>query len=113
VPLSKIQTEVLRLLASQRNPESYVADATPLNRDASRYSDNIDLFHDREESVASAATGDAQMLAAAGYEVRWLRRLPALYTAEVASASAATRLEWVVDSDFRFFPAWACHLGRC
>jgi hypothetical protein len=38
VPLSKIQIEVLRLLASHRDPESYVAGATPLNRDAPRYS---------------------------------------------------------------------------
>ena len=55
VPLSKIQIEVLRLLASQRDPESYVAGATPLNRDAARYSGDIDVFHDREERVASAA----------------------------------------------------------
>jgi hypothetical protein len=38
VPLSKIQIEVLRLLASHRDPESYVAGATPLNRDAPGYS---------------------------------------------------------------------------
>jgi hypothetical protein len=38
VPLSKIQIEVLRLLASHCDPESYVAGATPLNRDAPRYS---------------------------------------------------------------------------
>jgi hypothetical protein len=37
------------LLASQRNPHSYVAGATPLNRDAPRYSADIDVFHGREE----------------------------------------------------------------
>lgn len=31
MPLSKIQTDILRLLASQRDPESYVAGATPLS----------------------------------------------------------------------------------
>ena len=41
MPLPKIQTEVLRLLAAQRDPESYVAGATPLNRDAARYSGDI------------------------------------------------------------------------
>src|ERR1700678_2330507 len=55
VPLSRIQAGILRLLASQRDPESYVAGATPLNRDAARYSRDIDIFHDREERVASAA----------------------------------------------------------
>ena len=104
MPLSKIQIEVLRLLASQRDPESYVAGATPLNRDAPRYSGDIDVFHDREERVASAARNDAQALEAAGYGVRWLRQLPLTYTAEVTRQNAGTRLEWVVDSDFRFFP---------
>jgi hypothetical protein len=104
MPLSKIQIEVLRLLASQRDPESYVAGATPLNRDAPRYSGDIDVFHDREERVASAALNDAQALEAAGYGVRWLRQLPLTYTAEVTRQNAGMRLEWVVDSDFRFFP---------
>jgi hypothetical protein len=104
VPLSKIQTDVLRVLASHRDPESYVAGATPLNRHASRYSADIDVFHDREDRVAAAALNDAQVLAMAGYRVSWLRQLPLIYTAEVSQGDAGTRLEWVVDSDFRFFP---------
>jgi hypothetical protein len=104
VPLSKIQTEVLRLLAAHRDPESYVAGATPLNRDGLRYSGDIDVFHDREERVASAAINDAKALEAGGYGVRWLRQLPLIYTAEVTRQDASTRLEWIVDSDFRFFP---------
>jgi hypothetical protein len=30
--------------------------------------------------------------------------LPLLYTAEVTHGAASTRLEWVADSDYRFFP---------
>jgi hypothetical protein len=104
VPLSKVQTDVLRLLASHRDPESYVAGATPLNRAAPRYSGDIDVFHDREERVASAALDDAHTLEAEGYSVRWLRQQPSIHTAEVALAGSGTRLEWVADSDFRFFP---------
>jgi hypothetical protein len=104
VPLSKIQVDVLRLLASHRDPESYVAGATPLNRDAIRYSSDIDVFHDREERVAAAALDDAETLAAAGYRVSWLRQLPLVYTAEIIQGDTGTRLEWVADSDFRFFP---------
>lgn len=104
MPLSKIQTEVLRLLAAHRDPESYVAGASALNRDAPRYSGDIDVFHSREERVASAAESDAKTLEAAGYGVRWIRRLPTIYTAEVSGQSGATHLEWVVDSEFRFFP---------
>ena len=104
MPLSKIQSDILRLLASHREPESYVAGATALNRDAPRYSGDIDLFHSREERVASAAARDAQTLEGAGYSIRWIRRLPAIYTAEITGPNGATRLEWVVDSEYRFFP---------
>jgi len=104
VPLSKIQTDILRLLAAHRDPESYVAGAAALNRDAPRYSGDIDIFHGREERVATAAASDAEALETAGYAVRWLRREPAIYTAEVAWQSGATHLEWVVDAEFRFFP---------
>ena len=74
LPLSKTRIDVLRLLASQRDPESYVAAATPLRRDALRYSGDTDVFHDREERFASAALSDAPALEAARYGVRWLRR---------------------------------------
>ena len=99
-----MQTDILRLLAAHRDPESYIAGAAALNRDAPRYSDDIDIFHGREERVATAAGSDAQALAAAGYAIRWLRREPAIYTAEVSGQSGATHLEWVVDAEFRFFP---------
>jgi hypothetical protein len=104
VPLSKIQTDILRLLAAHRDPESYVAGASPLNRDAPRISGDIDVFHDREERVAAAALNDTQALTTAGYNVSWLRQLPLIYTAEVTQGDASTRLEWVVDSDYRYFP---------
>lgn len=102
--LSKIQIDILRLLASHRDPESYVAGAAPLNRDAPRYSGDIDVFQDREERVAAAAIDDTQSLEGAGYSVSWLRQLPLVYTAEVKQGHDSTRLEWVADSDFRFFP---------
>jgi hypothetical protein len=104
MPLSKVQSDILRVLASHRDPESYVAGATPLNRNAPRYSGDIDIFHDREERVVSAALLDARTLEAAGFPVRWLRQYPTIHTADVGHEQAHTRLEWVVDSDFRFFP---------
>jgi hypothetical protein len=104
VPLSRIQTEILGVLAAERDPESYGAGATPLNRTASRFSADIYIFHDREEKVAAAAERDAKALRAAGYQVAWVRRDPAIHTAEVSKDDGRTRLEWVADSDFRFFP---------
>jgi hypothetical protein len=54
MPLSKLQIEILKLLASHRDPESFVGGSTPLNRNTLRYSGDIDVFHDREEHVAAA-----------------------------------------------------------
>jgi hypothetical protein len=44
MPLAKIQSDILRLLAAQRDPESYVAGSTPLNLNAPRYSGDIDAW---------------------------------------------------------------------
>lgn len=104
MPLSKIQSDILRLLASHRDPESYVAGSTPLNVNAARFSGDIDVFHDREERVLQAAEQDATFLQEHGYALQWLRRDPLIYTVLAAHAGEATKLEWVVDSDFRFFP---------
>ncbi len=105
MPLSKLQSEILPLLASRRNPESYVAGAAVLNRDGPRTSSDIDIFHDREESVAATAAADAEQLTTNGFAVSWLRREPGIHAAVVTRGSESTRLEWVRDTDFRFFPA--------
>ncbi len=104
MPLSKIQRDVLRLLASHRDPESYVAGSTPLNRSNPRFSGDIDVFHDREERVARAFAQDSALLMAQGFELQDLRREPTFYAVIVRRGDEATKFEWVVDSDFRFFP---------
>lgn len=104
MPLTKLQSELLRLLAAQRDPESYVAGSTPLNWDAPRFSGDIDIFHDREERVALAVAQDCEVLRAKGFSLEWLRREPSFYAVLVKRGQEATRLEWAVDSDFRFFP---------
>ncbi|MGA2401544.1 MAG: hypothetical protein ABSG91_07535 [Syntrophobacteraceae bacterium] len=93
MPLTNFQSRILRLLAAHRNPESYVAGSTPLNRDWPRVSEDIDILHDREERVAQAAEEDAALLQAEGLDVVWMRREPATYTAEVRAGNERTRLE--------------------
>lgn len=105
MPLTSLQAEILQLLAAHRDPESYVGGSTPVNRNTLRYSGDIDVFHDREERVAEAALKDGQVLEASGYTVTWLRRLPSIHSAQIGRGDDVTRLEWVADSDYRFFPA--------
>ena len=99
MPLPRIQAEILRLLASHRDPESYVAGSTPLNREASGYSCDFDVFHGREDRVARSAEGDSAVLQEHGYVIEWIRRDPAIYSAFVQSGGESTKLEWVMDSD--------------
>jgi hypothetical protein len=104
VPLSKLQSEILLLLAAHRDPESYVAGSTYLTRSGPRISGDIDIFHDREDRVAHAAVQDAATLQEAGMRLDWQRREPMFFQALISHGEETTKLEWVVDSDFRFFP---------
>jgi hypothetical protein len=104
VPLSKLQSEILLLLAAHRDPESYVAGSTYLTRSGPRISGDIDIFHDREDRVARAAEQDAATLQDADMGVLWQRREPNFFQALISHGEETTKLEWAVDSDFRFFP---------
>jgi hypothetical protein len=104
VPISKIQSDALGVIARYRDPESDVAGAVPIYRDGPRYSADMDVFKDRRERVAEAARYDIAALEAAGFSVRQLRELPTVIGVEVSKHGQSTRLEWVSDSDYRFFP---------
>ena len=105
MPLSSFQSRVLRLLAAHRNPESFVAGAAPLAREGSRFSKDIDVFHDRENAMQEAVNADTAVLEQEGFAIEWIRRFPTIFTAIVRDGDAGTLLEWVVDSAYRFFPA--------
>ncbi|HMC66943.1 MAG TPA: hypothetical protein VKI65_18545 [Gemmataceae bacterium] len=70
MPLTPLQKDVLRVLASNRNPESHVAGGAVINRLAGspRYSADLDLFHDVAERVgATAVTTTGMMLPHLGH----------------------------------------------
>jgi hypothetical protein len=103
-----LQTTLLQLLAGNRNPESYVAGAVALNRDGPRYSSDIDIFQDSDERLVATAEADAATISAAGYRLTWTHtRGTGKRSALVEGMGEATQLDWVADSDFRFFPAVA------
>ena len=64
MPLGIFERQVLHLLASNRNPESFVAGATVLHRKQTspRRSLDIALFHDTAESIVDAVTRDTATL---------------------------------------------------
>jgi hypothetical protein len=106
MPLGPFESEVLRLIAANRSPESFVGGATVLHRDpqSPRNSQDVDVFHDAEASLAESARRDVDLLRASGYSVEEGRPTATFFRAIVRRGAMCTKLEWVVDSAFRFFP---------
>jgi hypothetical protein len=106
MPISDIQAEVLRRIAGNRSPDSYLAGATVIHRGAGtpRFSQDLDFFHDLADSIASSADQDAATLRQAGYEITWLLRTPTFHRAVVTAGQRQLKMEWAQDSAFRFFP---------
>jgi hypothetical protein len=110
VPLGKFQSEVLRVLAAQRSPDSYIAGGVAINREGPRFSGDIDIFHDSEARLEAAAKADAAALTAAGYRVKWDRIREGKREAVIERQGEEMPLEWATDAAFRFFPTQADEL---
>ena len=107
MPLGPFEREVLRLLAANRNPDSFVGGATVLHQTAGspRSSEDIDLFHDEQESVEKAFATDVATLRQSGFAVEPVGHThDSFRRALVRRADQQTKIEWVYDSAFRFFP---------
>ena len=104
MPLTKGQVEALKAIAAGNYPSTYVAGSTPLNRDQVRFSGDIAIFNDSVERAFDAANAGAAALEAAGLNVRWVRRSGGTHTLLAERDGEIVKLEWVADSDFRFFP---------
>ena len=106
MPISDLQARILKEISANRSPDSYLAGATVLHRrdDSPRFSQDLDFFHDIEDSVAESATQDAETLLQAGYHLEWLLRAPTFHRAVVAVGEQQLKIEWAQDSAFRFFP---------
>lgn len=106
MPLTEFQRDVFKIISANRNPDSYVAGGIVIQRSAgsSRYSDDIDLFHDTSQAVIASARLDAETLEKSGYAIQFLIQEPTIYQALVARQGESLRLDWAADSAFRFFP---------
>jgi hypothetical protein len=106
--LTAFQKRVLAHLARQRSAESLAAGGAVLNRKRPRLSRDLDLFHASVREVDAAVKTDVAQLRKAGFDVELvLGFAPGHVEAIVRGAKPDefTRLEWAVDSAFRFFPA--------
>ena len=107
MPLGSFEREVLRTLAANRNPDSYMAGATVLNQNPNspRTSKDLDVFHDTVESLCESVERDFATLKSSGMEVIEAgHRHEAFCRALVRRGNEQTKIEWAFDSAFRFFP---------
>jgi hypothetical protein len=106
VPLTPFQRTVLRLLAQNRSPDSYLAGGAALHfaPNSQRFSNDLDFFHDSEERVASAFAADADVLRRAGFVLNVELSQPGHIRALVSQGCDSTRIDWAHDSSWRFMP---------
>jgi len=102
--LTELQQRIMRRLARNRSESSYLAGGVILNLDWPRRSDDIDIFHDTDEAVASAAEKDIADLEAEGLRVSIDAKAYGLFEATVSDASSATVIQWMGETKLRFFP---------
>ena len=95
----------MKLISKSRSPESFVAGGVPINLDGPRFSADIDIFHDRPETLKHTAAADIAELERHGMKVDVFRNFPGIISADITIDGQTTKLEWAADSDFRYFPA--------
>jgi hypothetical protein len=106
VPLTDFQQRLLRELSASLEADRYLAGGAALHfaPQSTRYSDDLDFFHDTEERVAAAFGRDRDLLRTVGYAVEVTLSLPGFIRAVVSREGASTRVDWARDSTWRFMP---------
>lgn len=106
MPLTAYQADVAATLSVNRTPDSYLAGgaAIHLEPNTTRFSNDLDYFHDSVERVASAFAADEALLRQRGHDVHVDMQLPGYLRATVSRGDASTKVEWAHDSAWRFLP---------
>ncbi len=109
MPLTPHQLAIARVLAASRSPDSHLAGGAALHfaPNSVRYSNDLDYFNDSVARVATAYEADRAALLAAGFEVVVDLSQPGVIRARVSRGEAATKVEWVHDTAWRFLPTVA------
>jgi hypothetical protein len=106
VPLTDYQASLARLLSKNRTFDSYLAGeaAILIEPNTTRFSRDLDYFHDSEARVAEAFAADRRLLEREGYSIGVDLNQPGFVRAIVRRGEGATKVEWARDSDWRFMP---------
>jgi hypothetical protein len=106
--LTALQRAICHLIARNRieGGVSYVAGGVALNEFVAgkRLSEDIDLFHDTTEAVATSFQTDCALLEANGYDLQIQRERAGYVEALVRKHEDCVSIQWTADSAYRFFP---------
>jgi len=113
VPLTDFQRTLLAKLAVPPTDDRYLAGGAALHfaPSSTRFSDDLDFFHDSETRVAAAFAADRDRLTRADFTVEVELSLPGFVRAVVRHGERATRVDWAHDSAWRFMPLVRDELG--
>jgi len=106
VPLTDFQSTLAILLAENRTVDSYLAGgaAILIDPNTTRYSNDLDYFHDSEARVAEAYSTDRALLEANGCSLSVDLNQPGYIRVVVERGEQQTKVEWAHDSSWRFMP---------
>jgi len=106
MPLTELQSDILAVISSHRTPENYIAGGTALHFEpnSSRFSRDLDIFHDALEAVAPSYEQDRTSLEAAGFALEVIISQPGFIRAIVRKKTESTQIDWARDSAWRFMP---------
>jgi hypothetical protein len=106
MPLTNYQARLARLLSANRSFDSYLAGgaAILIEPSTTRYSRDLDYFHDSEARVAEAFAADHALLESEGYAIDVDLNQPGFVRAIVRKGGGATKVEWARDSAWRYMP---------
>ncbi|AFL51465.1 hypothetical protein ABIE78_002704 [Sinorhizobium fredii] len=115
--LTQIQQEIMASIAKNRSDTSYIAGGLVLNANWPRISDDIDIFHDTDEEIGSAADKDIETLKADSFVVVKDIDVYGCVEATVMRGGDRTLVQWMSETRTRFFPLirdeeWGARLHR-
>jgi hypothetical protein len=113
MPLTDFQHTLLADLAQHPTDQRYLAGGAAIHfaPNSTRYSDDLDFFHDSEQRVAIAFAEDRAQLERLRYTLEIEFSLPGMVRAMVRRGPYETRVDWAHDSAWRFLPLVRDPLG--
>ncbi|NDV52936.1 hypothetical protein [Salipiger sp. PrR003] len=104
MPITEFQSQVLRDLSQNRSQSAYLGGGTLSSLEGSRYSQDVDYFHDTADLTLQTFEADREKLIELGYKVVPLTRpVPGFVRAVVSKHGETLKVDWAHEAAWHFF----------